>query len=340
VRRRRLAAFAGAVLFLVVVALLFRSCLDSRAESRLRDYNRDVGELVARSDSQVSRPLFEALRGGGADPVELEARVNELGEVAERHVQQAEDLDVPDELRAAQRNLLLTLDLRETGVRKIAGELRSALGRGESDSARDAITSIAAEMQGFLASDVVYDSRVRSFIAEQLEEREIGGQAIGDGQFLPSLEWLTPASVGQQLGRAAAAGGATGEDPDEEPEPGRHGHALTSVTVGDETLAPGEEVNRIPAGANTTFTVAFANQGDSDEEFVPVRVRVGAGGDAISASGQADQTEPGATAEVEVPLPRTPPIGVPVEVEVTVGDVPGEELTENNTQTYTVVFQQ
>ena len=116
VRRRRLAAFAGALLFLVVVALLFRSCLNSRAESRLRDYNRDVAELISRSDSQVSRPLFGALQEGGADPVELEARVNELAGVAERNVTQAEDLDVLDELRAAHLNLLMTLDLRETGV--------------------------------------------------------------------------------------------------------------------------------------------------------------------------------------------------------------------------------
>jgi hypothetical protein len=308
VRRRRLVAFAGALLFLVVVALLFRSCLNSRAEGRLRDYNRDVADLIARSDGQVSRPLFAALQAGGADPVALEARVNELAEVAGRQVGQAESFDVPDELRGAQRNLLLTLDLRETGVRQIAAELRSAFGRGESQSARDAITSIAAENQRFLASDVVYDSRVRPFIAEELEDREITGQTVGG-------------------------------DPDEEPEPGRHGHALTSVSVGEETLEPGEAVNRVPAGTRTAFTVSFANQGESDEEAVPVRVRVGTGGNAITATRPVPVTEPGATAEAEVPLPRTPPVDVPVEVEVTVGSVPGEELTDNNTQTYTVVFE-
>jgi hypothetical protein len=338
-RRRRLAAFAGAVLFLLVVGLLFRSCLDSRAEDRLRDYNRSVADVVQRSDRQVSSPFFQALRSGGDRPVELESRVNRLAVTARGHTEQAEDFDVPDDLRPAHRNLLLSLDLRETGLRKVAGRLRAAFGRGEQEASRDAITSIAAEMQAFLASDVIYDTRVRPFIGQALDDEEIGGQSIGDTRFLPSLGWLDPSSVGEQLGREVAGDDAAA-GADREPAPGRHGHALTSVAVGDETLEPGEAINRIPAGARTVFAVSFANQGDNDETNVPVRVRIRGGGTrTISALRRVPRTEAGGDAQAQVPITQAPPIGQPVEVEVTVQGVPGEELTDNNTQTYTVIFE-
>jgi hypothetical protein len=339
VRRRRLTAFALGVLFVVVFALLFRSCLNSRAEDRLRDYNRSVAQVIQRSDDEVGRPLFRTLRQGGNAPVESESAVSRLAATAGRHIDEAEGFDVPDELRAAQRNLLLALDLRESGVRKVARRLRTAFGRGEEESSRDAITAIAAENQAFLASDVVYDTRVRPFIEQELSEAEIGGQTIAGGQFLPSLGWLDPQSVGQQLGRDVGGDDAA-DDPDREPTPGRHGHALTSVSIGEEALEPGETVNRVPAGARSAITVSFANQGDNDERAVPVRVRISGGGTrTISTSRRVPQTTAGADAEAQLTLAQTPPIGQPVEVEVTVGRVPGEELTDNNTQTYTVVFE-
>ena len=39
-----------------------------------------------------------------------------------------------------------------------------------------------------------------------------------------------------------------------------------------------------------------------------------------------------------MPLGTAPPIGTPVRVTVTVAKVPGEVKTDNNTQTYTVIF--
>jgi hypothetical protein len=50
------------------------------------------------------------------------------------------------------------------------------------------------------------------------------------------------------------------------------------------------------------------------------------------------QTKAGATAEVAVPLGQSPPIGTPVTVRVTINKVPGEQKTDNNRGTYTVLF--
>jgi hypothetical protein len=334
VRTRRLVALGTGVLLFVLLAVLVNSCLDSRAENRLKDYNRDVATVIAQSDRDVARPFFDLLSQGGSSPVELESQVNQLRNVADRHVDEAEGFDVPDELRTAQRNLLLTLDMRASAVGKIAGELRTALAEG--DQASDAVTQISAQMQQFLASDVVYDSRVIPFIQQVLDEKEIGGQDIADSQFLPNLTWLDPDQVGERLG---AAGGGGGGGTDEEPAPGLHGHGLVSTAVGDVTLQPGETANRIPAGSDLAFTVTVANQGENEEQDVNVSIRIrGDSGRPITARRRIDQTTAGANAEVTIPLGSAPPIGTPVTIDVSVGRVPGEEKVDNNRQSYTAIF--
>ena len=335
VRQRRLIALAFGVLLFVVLAFGVNACLDSRAENRLRDFNRDVATVIAQSDRDVARPFFDLLGRGGQEPVELESQVNQLRTVADGHVDQAENFDVPDELKTAQRNLLLTLDLRASALGKIAGELRTALAAG--DQSGRAVEQIAAQMQGFLASDVVYDTRVIPFIQEELQQRNLGDD-LADSQFLPDLAWLQPDTVGDRLGSAGGGGGGGAGD-DEDVAPGLHGHGLVSVAVGDTTLQPGETANRIPAGSELAFTVTFANQGDNEESDVPVSVRVrGDSGQPLTARRRVDQTAPGANAEVAIPLAQAPPIGTPVTIEVAVGRVPGEEKVDNNRQSYTAIF--
>jgi hypothetical protein len=50
------------------------------------------------------------------------------------------------------------------------------------------------------------------------------------------------------------------------------------------------------------------------------------------------RTAAGSSATAEVPLRSTPPIGQPVEIKVTVADVPGEADSSNNTATYPAIF--
>src|SRR5205085_1533892 len=126
--------------------------------------------------------------------------------------------------------------------------------RDGGDETQSAVEQIAAQMQAFLASDVIYDARVIPFIREALDEKSITGQEIGDTQFLPNLEWLQPDTVAGKLGSSGGGGGASGT-----PAPGLHGHGLVSVSAGDVTLQPGTS-NRITASSDLTFTVTFANQ--------------------------------------------------------------------------------
>lgn len=336
VRNRRIAALVIGILLFLLLAVGINACLDSRAENRLKDYNRDVANLVAQSDRDVARPFFDLLAQGGTAPVELEQQINELRVAAERQVDQAEGFDVPDELRTAQRNLLLTLDMRASALGKIASEVRTA--QAQSDRAEPAVNQIAAQMQQFLASDVIYDARVVPFIQQALADKEIGGQQQQDSQFLPNLGWLEPKTVADRLGAEAGGDGGDASGNDEEPAPGLHGHGLVSTSVGDVTLEPGETANRIPAGSDLAFNVEIANQGENVEEDVTVQVRIRGDGRPIVARRRVEQTQAGENAEVSIPLAQAPPIGTPVTIETSVERVPGEEKVDNNRQSYTAIF--
>jgi hypothetical protein len=335
VRNRRIVAGLFAFVVAILLFVLIDGCLDRRAENALKDYNRDVATLIKKSDEQVGAEFFGLMSAGSTSAVDLESRINQLRVEAERHVGEAEDMSVPGELEPAHRNLVLALDMRQAGLGKIASEVRTALAREQGDESADAVDQIAAQMQQFLSSDVIYKARVLPLIQEELAENEIGGQETQDTQFLPSLEWLDSGVIADRLG---AEGGGNSDARTGQPAPGLHGHGLVSVTAGGVTLQPGEAANRIPAGSNVAFDVTFANQGDNDESEVNVAVRIEGDGERISGRKRVDQTKAGTNAEVSIPLTEAPPIGTPVTIEVEVGKVPGEEKTDNNSQTYTAIF--
>jgi hypothetical protein len=326
---------AGLVAILVLVLLVvgINSCRSSARDNALRDYNRNVGTIASESD-EVGQQLFSTLTQQSLQPVDQQTQVNQLRVRAQQQAQRARNLDVPGDMEDAQSNLLLTLDLRADAVSKIASRIVAARGDQEG-AAEQAVDQISGEMQAFLASDVIYAQRVVPFINEALADADIGGQRIVGARFMDDLTWLAPDTVAGRLGASAGGGGGANQ----QVAPGRHGHGLTSVSVGNTTLQPQPATNRVPATAGLAFTVKFSNQGDNEETDVRVRVRVRPQtGKAISVTKTVDQTNPGAESEVNIPLGQAPPTGTSSTVSVDVLRVPGEENVENNAQEYTVLF--
>ncbi len=335
---RRGVAVGGALLLLILLALVVNSCRTNAREDSLKDYNREASAIARASEADVGVPFFRSFVEGAADgsPTDLQTAISSLRVEAESHLGQAEDLDVPDAMVPAQRSLLIVLELRRDALDFIAQRIRPALG-DEGDAADRATTEIAGQMQSFLASDVVYRSRVQPLIDQAFDDAEVGGQEIARSRFLPSLVWLSPDTVARRLG--GGGGGGDDDQPEGEPAPGRHGTGLESVSVGDLTLEPGA-ANRIPGGAPPTFNIRFANQGENDEQDVRVDVRVApaSGGQAISGSDTIDSIARGASATATVRLPRAPQAGQAVTIRVRVRPVPGEQMTDNNEQEYPAQF--
>jgi hypothetical protein len=329
---RRAFALGAGVLVLILLVIGIRGCLDSQKKSGLRSYNRDVTSLVEASDTEVSKPFFQQLNGGSADALDLETNVNQLAATADDLVKRARKLDVPDEMKRANSDLVLVLELRRDALRKIASKLRTALSSGS--GASKAVSQITGQMSAFLASDVVYSQRVFPEISKGLSDGSVGGQKIPTSEFLPDVAYLDEQEVARRLGASVSpsrSGGAIA--------PGTHGHGLISVSAGNVTLQPGT-ANRIPAGSNLTFAVKFQNQGENDEFNVPVKVTIDpqGAGKTQTASKKVPTTRKGQEATADVTLRNAPPIGTPVTITVEVGAVPGEKKTDNNKNTYPALF--
>jgi hypothetical protein len=332
--RLRQAVGLGALIILAILIVLgFKGCLDSRKSNALKDYNRNVTAIADDSANVVGKPFFQRLGNGARNSQDLQVQINQLRLAADDDVKRAKSLSVPGDMAAAQRNLELALNLRDEALRKIADQIPAALGRGQ--ASQTAIGKIADDMAALLASDVVYQWRVIPLIKDGLNKNGISGQTIGASQFMPSTSWLSPQTVANAIGRTAAGGTSTGN----QPVTGLHGHGLTGTTIGTVTLqpeAPGV-TNRVAAGTNPTITVKFANQGDSDETDVKVSIDLKGGGKDIKQT-KTTSTKTKTEVTVNIPLGQQPPLGVATTLTVAIGKVPGEKTLTNNRSTYTIIW--
>jgi hypothetical protein len=334
IRIRRAVAIAALVILVILIVIGVHSCQVSQRNNSLRDYNNNVSGLIQDSN-QTGKQLFGVLangRGtGGA--VNLQNQINAAGSAADKQLSRAKSIDVPGEVKGAQQNLVLTLQMRRDGITNIAQQIQPALSNATS---KDAVNAIAANMARFYASDVLYKSYTLPLIAGALHNAGIAvggsnGQTFNGGQFLTSLQWLTPSFIAGVLHVASPSGGGGGA----KPAPGLHGHSLDSVTVGGTTLQTGS-TNTLPASPPPQFTLNFTNGGTNTENKVVCKVSVS--GTSISGKATVAQTTPGEHATCQATLTSSPPAGN-YTVTATVSKVPGEQNTANNTLTFPVTFQ-
>ncbi|MSX02252.1 MAG: hypothetical protein F2813_03720, partial [Actinobacteria bacterium] len=201
--RQAIAVGVGLVLLLIIIVGV-KSCVSSANESALKDYNRNVAAIISDSDNQVSAPFFKLLGGGtaGGAATDLQVQVNQIRLAAEEDVKRGNELSVPSEMRDAQQNLMLVLDLRSGALTKIAELLPKAQGTGQ--AAETATSAIAGQMQAFLASDVVYSQRTAPLIKQALSQAGIDGLTVPTSQSLPGYTWLAPSTIAAAIGGQAA----------------------------------------------------------------------------------------------------------------------------------------
>jgi hypothetical protein len=325
---RRRVAVGAAIVALIVIVLLVSGCLKSQKTQSLKTYNHDVSQIAQESVTQVSKPLFVALsNASGKSALDVEVQIDELLKQSQTIAAQAKGLSVPSEMASAQRNLLLSLDLRVEAMTKLAALLPSALG----GQAKQASAKIAGDMEIFLASDVVYSQRVVPLIQQTLASNGIHGLSTAPSVFLPNVGWLEPSTVASRLTGQASSSSQSGL------APGTHGSALISTSVGATALQPEPALNHVSGGGNPTFTVTVENAGESQETNVNVNVTITAGGKQYKASHSVNSIQAGSKANVEIPVAGVP-LGVASKVEVSIAPVPGETNAENNKSTYLAIF--
>ena len=314
----------------MLLLLIFgiRGCLDARNERALKDYVRDVGALVQESD-QESEALFELLRNpGDANEVDIENQLNTFRNQAGQLVDRAKSTDHPGDADAAHAFLVETFQFRRDGVASIAEQLPNAIAdQGDRSGGSEAI---AAAMQNFLTSDVIYQTRFTPRLETALKDAGVA-EKVPASNFLPDIEWLQPSVVADRVRSLGGTGG------DGDAAPGLHGNGLAGVTLGGQALNPGGSAS-VRLSDDLKFVIQVANQGENTETDVKVNVTVGKGGDAIKLDKVLDTIAAGETKPVEIPLADQPPTGQNVPITVEVEPVPGEKKTDNNKGTFSAIF--
>jgi hypothetical protein len=326
----------AAVALLVVVILIavgVHSCQVSQANSALRDYSDSVASIM-RASNQTGQQFFSVLSSGGgaSNGQNLQSQLDEARLSAENQLNKAASLSPPDQVKSAQQDLLLALQMRRDGIANIAKQIQSAL---QSSTSTEAVNSIAAEMARFYGSDVLYKDYALPTIVSALHTAGIAvggtnGEPIEGGQFLPDVQWLTQSYIASQLHTSFTPTGKGGKV-----APGTHGHELNSVSVGGTTLQAGS-TNTVPASPPPQFTLTLTNSGQNNESNVVCKVSLSPGG--LTAQTTIPTTQAGQQTTCQVTLPSSPTAGS-YTVTATIEPVPGEKTVTNNTMTFPVTFQ-
>lgn len=320
--RRGLALGAG-LLVLILIVLGVRGCLNARKERALSDYAQDVAQIVDETE-QTSKSFFGKLEDPGSLSVtEFVAEVNADRSAMDNYLARVEGLDTPGDMGNAQDNLELTYQLRAGAMGEIADQMSTALGDVGSEKATE---TIAKQMNVLAASDVIYSAVARPEIDGVLADNGIEGEDLPKSVFVPDVTgWLDESAIADALG---AVSGSTGSA-----TPGVHGLGLLGTAVNGTDLTP-EGTTSVMAEEAVEVEVTVQNQGESTENGVTVSVTVSGGG---TLTGDIPSIEAGAEETVTIPLTPTPK--GEVTLEVVAEPVPGEEVSENNEASYTVVFE-
>ena len=325
---RRVIALVVGVLLIILLLLAVRGCLNARKERGLESYVTDLTTAVDQSN-QLSTEFFARLEDppANADALELQAEIASDRGTAEGLLQRVEGLDTPDELSEAQEELVAAFELRRDALAGIADDIPTALGNEGRD---EAIDGIAADMRALLASDVLF-GRSRAEIIEVLAEEGIEAE-ISDRAFLPEPveRWLDHLQLTTVLSSFASDAGAT---------EGIHGLALLSTSIGNTPLTADTD-NSVSLGSKPPeITIEVQNQGDQEESEVNVSFSLTGGVVPLEGEGAIAKLDASGIEELTLPLEDEPDTDVPLTLEVEVFPVPGEEVADNNSATYTVTFE-
>ena len=319
---RRLIGVGVGLAFLILIVIAFRGCLEARSDRGLRDYAVDVGTIMQESE-QRGADFFGLLNApSGSSSLDFRSQVLANRDASQALLDRAENLDTPGQMDDAQAAVTQSLTLRRDALSVIAENVTQATATAQT---ADAISRITDQMGALYASDVLWRQIGSPDIKDVLAEEGVDAPQLPVGNFMPdnATDFLDQTELVTKL-NGIVGQPTTG---------GIHGLELVSTTIGDTTLAA-DATTTVPADAQE-LEIEVQNGGDSDETGIQVEVVIN--GQELNGTLQA--LDAGGTGTVRVPLTTKPQPGTETIIEVNVVPVPGEQLSDNNSATYTVIFE-
>jgi len=330
---------AGLIAFLILAAVLVvvlaRGCASSSKHDRYQNYIQDVRGIAGRSE-QVGKQLNQTLTATGIKQSELESKIRGLAAQEQQEVAQARRIDVPGPLRVEHDHMIEALQLRASGLSRLADAFRQTA-TAKAASASTSGRLIADQARLLVASDVNWDFYFREPTQRELENqgiRDIGG--VPDSDIISNPDLASTAAMTDIWRRihGAATGGTPG---------GNHGSALVSVTAlpDNKRLVPGAAAsdNEITASTDLAFQIVVEDSGDFQEFNVGVTLTIQKSPRPIVLKKKIDVINAGETKTVTfTDINLNGLFGLPTTLKVDVAPVPGEKTTSNNSAEYRVIF--
>jgi hypothetical protein len=319
---RRLIGVGVGLAFLILIVIAFRGCLEARSDRGLRDYAQDVGTIMQESE-QRGADFFGLLNAPrGSSSLDFRSQVLANRDASQALLDRAENLDTPGQMDDAQAAVTQSLALRRDALSVIAENVTQATAAAQT---ADAISRITDQMGALYASDVLWRQIGSPDIKRVLDEEGVDAPELPPGNFMPdnATDFLDQTELVTKL-NGIVGQATTG---------GVHGLELVSTTTGDTTLTAGTTTT-VPADAQE-LEIEVQNGGDSAETGIQVQVVIN--GQELTGTLQA--LDAGDIGTVKVPLTTKPQPGTETTIEVNVVPVPGEQLSDNNSATYTVIFE-
>jgi hypothetical protein len=322
---------AGLVAFLILLAVVLvfaiNSCQSSSKENAYSTYMQAVKGIASRS-TLIGRDLSRELAKPGLKETQLETTLDGLAQQQQQAVAQAQTLEPPGPLRAVHGHLIEALQLRASGLGRLADAFRQTAGAGNANvSGR----RLAQQAQLLAASDVNWDFYFKVPAIQVLREQNVHA-AVPDSNIFPNVDLASSRSLGFVWQRLHGA--ATGGTP-----AGNHGSALGSV----KQLPSGSElttgsVNTVIASTDLKFQVAVQDSGDFQESTVHVTLTIAESPRPIVKTATIAIINAGETRSVQFGNFGDLPFGVRTTVKVDIQPVPGEKTVKNNSAEYPVIF--
>ena len=285
IQLRRAGAIVVIIIVIVLIAVLVHGCQVNATNSALQNYTNSVSSLNQQSAAN-GRQLFTQLgqASGASSPITVQQQVNQVLHSEQQLYQKAQGLSVPDQVKTGNADFQRAMKMRVDGLTGISKEIQPAL---SSTATKANVNSIAEENAKFYASDVLYKSYALPEIASALNAAGTHFSPPNGDQFLTSIEWLSPTFVASTLHVNVPGSQST------KVAPGLHGHSLTSVSVGTNTLQEGV-TNTVAANPIPTFTLDFNNGGTNNEHNVRCSVKIN--GTSVTGTGTVPETFAGKNA--------------------------------------------
>jgi hypothetical protein len=333
-RLLRLAGLVAFAIFLVVVlVLVVKSCRSSSKHNEYADYMSSV-RTIASGSAGVGRQLNDALTTPGIKEADLETKLNGLAQQQTQYAERAQRVDPPGPLRVEHQHMIEALQLRTSGISRLAQAFRQT---AKSKNASQAGQLLARQAQLLVASDVNWDFYFRKPSLAELQQQGITGVSVPHSTIFSNTDLASTRSMIPVWQRVHGAATPTSTPT------GVHGVGLvaTKVLPGGEQLSETSETT-ITASPNLAFEVSVKDTGEAQEVKVLVTLtiekKIGNRSVPIVKRGNISLIDVGATETIVFKITEQPPFSTPTKIKVQVGPVPAEKTFTNNTATYPVIF--